>query len=267
MAISTVIFDFGRTLVKPSGIYPEEAASYLLSRADGAPSVEPKDLVDFDETVFQDMLERREPAGLDFQLSQYLNLLQACLGLRFDGDPDEIAFECWLRKYEPQLEDGATECVRQLKSNRAKLGLLSNTVLSGKSVKLALGRLGILDFFDAILCSSDVAYRKPNDLIYRAILNLLKAKPEETVMVGDSLEDDIAGAASCGMTTVWYNPDGAPGSSVEPDHVVSDLRTVPSVLGFPRPGCATTCCRISAGQRRALQGRNKPIEGTRLNEP
>jgi HAD superfamily hydrolase (TIGR01509 family) len=233
MVISTVIFDFGGTLIKPSGVFPEEAARYLLSRSDGEHRAEVKELLDFDDRVFRDMLERREPGGLDFQLTQYLNLLQACLGLRFRGDLDEIAFECWLRQYQPQLQDGAADCLCKLKSNGVKLGLLSNTVLSGKSVGLALASFGILEVFDTVLCSSDVAYRKPHGLIFRAMLNLLNATLQESAMVGDTLEDDIGGAASYGMITVWYNPDGSPVSSFQPDHIVSNLRSVPEVLGFP----------------------------------
>ncbi len=230
MAISTVIFDFGSTIIREEGFDLEEGMRFLLSRAVVPSGVGEKELREFDEKVFPDMLERRQYSGLDFKLTQYLHLLQFCLGIRFDGDLDEIAFGCWLREYRPRLEDGAVECLRDLRGKNIKVGLLSNTILSGKSVELGLKHLGIHGFFDGVLCSSDVGYRKPSDLIFRAILGLLNAKPESSAMVGDNLQDDIGGAASLGMTTVWYNPGRLAGCEIKPDHVVSDLRSVARAL-------------------------------------
>lgn len=232
MLISTVIFDFGSTLIRSSEPVLEEGAKFLLSRAIPPHSLKIDDLLRFDKEVFQDMLERRIPGGLDFTLTQYLTLLQACLGIRFDAHIEEIAFECWFRQYQPKPESGAVDCLSTLKGRGAKLGVLSNTVLTRRCVELALERLGMLSFCDAVLCSSDVAYRKPHPVIFQAILRLLEATPESTAMVGDTLDDDIAGAVSCGITAVWYNPQGAIASSVKPDHIVSDLRLVPGVLGL-----------------------------------
>ncbi len=231
MSISTAVFDLGGTLIKETAFYPEQARRFLLSRATASDSPGEEELKEFDERVFRDMLERRERSGLDFQLTQYLNLLQASLGIRLEGDPDEIAFRCWLRQHEPRVEDGAVECLRQLRSSGVRMGLLSNTVLSRKTIQLLMEEFGILDFFDAIVCSSEVAYRKPNSLTYKAVLALLHAEAAQSAMVGDNLEVDIAGAASLGMTTVWYNPEDHPASEIKPDHIVADLRSVPRVLG------------------------------------
>jgi HAD superfamily hydrolase (TIGR01509 family) len=232
MLTSSVIFDFGGTLIRETGMYPEEAHRFLLSRAVVPHCLLEEDLRDFDETVFRDMLERRERSGLDFELTQYLNLLQNCFSVRFRGNPDEIAFQCWVHQYRPQLEDGAVECLRQLRASAARIALLSNTVLPLGTIRLLLKEFGILDFFDAVACSSEIAYRKPHNLSFRAILGLLHAVPGESAMVGDSLEIDVAGAAAVGITTVWYNPSGLTQSPIKPDYVVSDLRSVPQVLGF-----------------------------------
>ena len=232
MSISSVIFDFGSTLIRESAFCPEEGQRFLLSRATSPHKVRDSELRDFDGKVFPDMLQRRERSGLDFPLTQYLNLMQACLGIRWQHDLEELAFGCWLRQYKPILEKGAAECLQQLRKNGLRLGLLSNTILSGKSVRLGLGKLGILQFFDAVLCSSDIGYRKPDQLIFRAILGLLGAQPGESAMVGDNLRDDIAGAASVGMTTVWYNCGGLPQEEIKPDYIVQDLTSVPRVLGI-----------------------------------
>ena len=232
MPVSAVIFDLGSTLVKETAFHPEEAQRFVLSQVEGSDKLRMEDLQGFNESVFQDMLQRREHSGLEFQLTQYFNLLQSCLGVRLRGDLDEIGFRCWRLEHSPRLEDGAEDCLRQLREAEVKIGLLSNTILSQRSVALALKKFGVEDYFAAVVCSSEVGYRKPHRLIFEATLALLNAEAEKSAMVGDSLEHDIAGAASLGMTTVWFNPDGVCASEIKADHIVSDLSSVPGVLGF-----------------------------------
>ncbi len=232
MPVSAVIFDLGSTLVKETAFHPEEAQRFVLSRVDGSDRLHPEDLQGFNESVFQDMLRRREHSGLEFQLTQYFNLLQSCLRVRLRGDLDEIGFRCWRLEHAPRLEDGAEDCLRQLREAEVKIGLLSNTILSQRSVALALKKFGVEDYFAAVVCSSEVGYRKPHRLIFEAALALLNAEAEESAMAGDSLEHDIAGAASLGMTTVWFNPSGLPAPGVQPDHVTANLCSIPRVLGL-----------------------------------
>ncbi|MEM2036719.1 MAG: HAD hydrolase-like protein, partial [Candidatus Caldarchaeum sp.] len=47
-----------------------------------------------------------------------------------------------------------------------------------------------------------VVVGKPSLIHYQTVLNQLKIKPDEAVMVGDSYEADIAPAHSLGITTV-----------------------------------------------------------------
>jgi HAD superfamily hydrolase (TIGR01662 family) len=232
MAVSTVIFDLGGTLVRESSSKPEESRRFLLSRVVQPRGLREEDLQEFDEQVFPDMLERRERSGLDFQLAQYLNLVQACLNIRLQGNLDEIGYECWIRQHVPQLEEGAKECLAKLRRKGVKLGLLSNTILSSDSIKLALRTFGILEGLDTVVCSSEVGYRKPNRLIFQSAIRRLESEPEECVMVGDDLKADIAGAAACGMKTVWYNPGDSSGLEIKPDYVISSLRWLPGVLGL-----------------------------------
>ncbi|MDQ1562703.1 MAG: hydrolase / 5-amino-6-(5-phospho-D-ribitylamino)uracil phosphatase [Actinomycetota bacterium] len=51
-------------------------------------------------------------------------------------------------------------------------------------------------------------------------------------MIGDSLENDIAGAHAAGITSVWLNRTGEalPSGAVEPDHVIASLSELPALL-------------------------------------
>ena len=72
----------------------------------------------------------------------------------------------------------------------------------------ALERAGLADHIDRVFCFENVGYRKPSLEFYNTILNTIGATPSRTVMVGDSLETDVAGAMAAGLRGIWYNPAG-----------------------------------------------------------
>lgn len=51
--------------------------------------------------------------------------------------------------------------------------------------------------------------RKPNPLFFAYVLDELKAKPSETVMIGDRLHADVHGGNRMGMYTVYVGKRGA----------------------------------------------------------
>lgn len=133
-----------------------------------------------------------------------------------------------LDKMNLRLLPGAVQILEALRS-RLKLGVLSNTVqLTSYNVSLALKRLGIAHFFDCILTSVNVGTRKPNPEIFYSILNRLALRPEETLMVGNDIKWDIAGAKNIGMHTVFFSlkPQDwkqKKASGVIPDYEISAL--------------------------------------------
>jgi putative hydrolase of the HAD superfamily len=56
--------------------------------------------------------------------------------------------------------------------------------------------------FDVVVFSCDVGLAKPDPAIYRAAADRLGADPTECVFVGDGADDELAGAAAVGMTTL-----------------------------------------------------------------
>ena len=72
----------------------------------------------------------------------------------------------------------------------------------------ALERVGLAGHIDRVFCFENVGYRKPSLEFFKTILDAIDAAPAQTVMVGDSLETDIAGAMAAGLSGIWYNPAG-----------------------------------------------------------
>ena len=78
---------------------------------------------------------------------------------------------------------------------------------------------------DEVYTSEMIKKYKPDKEFYQYILRCEKSEPEETVFIGDSLIDDIAGPQSVGIKTVLINRGkNLNVTDIQPDYVVTDLR-------------------------------------------
>jgi putative hydrolase of the HAD superfamily len=94
---------------------------------------------------------------------------------------------------------------------------------------IRLVAMGLYDKFDYVITFDDTKVRKPDRRPFLYALKKLKLKPEECVMVGDSLKRDIAPAKKLGFVTVFakYGYLGkrfGGKSKVKPDYVIGDIR-------------------------------------------
>jgi len=108
---------------------------------------------------------------------------------------------CKMRKETPRV-------IRVLKSMGFKLGVVSNA--PSTFPRKILRRHGLLKYFDAVIISCEVKYRKPAAKIFQIALEKLGLRPRETIFVGDVKEIDIYGAKKLGMITVlmkYGDPD------------------------------------------------------------
>ncbi|MCP3954369.1 MAG: HAD-IA family hydrolase [Desulfobacterales bacterium] len=108
--------------------------------------------------------------------------------------------------------EGARETLAAL-NQRAGCYLATNAQDSRESdIIKALERVGLTDHIDRVFCFENVGYRKPSLEFFKTILKAIGASPSQTVMVGDSLDTDVAGALAAGLHGIWYNPSGLAGT-------------------------------------------------------
>jgi len=80
---------------------------------------------------------------------------------------------------------------------------------------------------DAGISSFHHGKTKPHASIFRAVLDLLEVEPQDAVMVGDTVADDIDGARAIGMHAILVDRLGLyPGYEPRLD----DLRALPGLL-------------------------------------
>ena len=150
-------------------------------------------------------------------------------GMGGEGDTYPCAVEmtrAWEHADHFELFDDALPVLDALRAHGLKLGLLSNT---SRDLDVFVAHHGI--DVDAILTSRVHGKSKPHETIFRAVLSRLGVEPAAAVMVGDSPEDDIAGARAVGMRAWLVDRDGR--FPEHPDRL-TDLRGLPSALGLVR---------------------------------
>ena len=98
----------------------------------------------------------------------------------------------------------AAPMLAELKKRGIALGLISNTAMtSGATFRVHLTRLGLLQFFDALIFSDEVGYAKPSEKVFQLALAALAVPPEAVVHVGDDRAADVGGALKAGLRAVW----------------------------------------------------------------
>lgn len=106
------------------------------------------------------------------------------------------------------LFDGVPELLQRLKATGKRIYLLSNA--QALFTRPELNLLGLTEYFDGILLSSEAGIKKPDPAFFRMLLSKYNLKPEESVMTGN---DDIAdghGAAAAGLDSFYIYTTQSP---------------------------------------------------------
>lgn len=123
-----------------------------------------------------------------------------------------------------ELYDDVQPALLRLRGAGLRLGLVSNT---SRDLGVFVRHFG-LDV-DAWISSGAHGKVKPSPSIFRAALDLLGTPAAGAVMVGDSPEDDIAGARACGLGAVLLDRIGR--FPEHPDRIET-LAELPAALGL-----------------------------------
>ena len=130
------------------------------------------------------------------------------------------------------LLDGCTEVLTHLQAAGVKLGLCTNKA-EGATLRV-LKQLGLRDFFGAVAGGDSFPYRKPDGRHPAGVAARLGVDAASCVMVGDSMNDVIAGRGAL-MRVVWmdsgYGASTPAGMAMpEVDGRINSLRELPSLL-------------------------------------
>lgn len=232
MPIQAVIFDFIGTLVNVRG-YDLEVSKMKLYKALCEAGF---------KTEHEKFLEAYTQAHEKYRIIRYQQLVEvtnaiwvsdALNSLGFKTVPEDsrikvavnLFFEDYLNSL--KIRKCTKKLLKKLSAENYKLGLVSNFTYA-PLIYAALRKTGINNFFNIVLVSADVGWRKPHPKIFEEALKRLQVKAEEAVYIGDSPDEDIKGAKQIGIKTIhvssqFYSPEALLNSMQNPDATAKNL--------------------------------------------
>ncbi|MCR5033830.1 MAG: HAD-IA family hydrolase [Clostridia bacterium] len=174
---------------------------------------------------------RGKEGDLDYILSTFGEPLEYSMETSFPEVPTEESVKIYRDWHRERFLDmiklfpGITEMLQEVKARGCKMGIASSRLRL--TLEQGLDKYDLHKYFDAIVAVEDTENPKPAPDIVLKTLELLDAKPENAVMVGDS-RLDILCARNAGVPSVlvgWSatlagktKEDFAPGEA--PDFII-----------------------------------------------
>ncbi len=208
--IKALLFDLGDTLldfgkINPGKIFRQGAGlSYDFLKSCGQPVGSFKYYCLWNMAALQFRRLISNITRNDFNSLSLLRWAGMKKGIRLDGD--QWRHFAWLW-YEPlykvaTVEPDIKETLTKLKNSGLKLGIVSNTFVSGDSLEKHMEQVGILDFFELRMYSYEFDFRKPDPRIFKIAAERIGEAPENILFVGDRINMDIRPAIKVGMKAV-----------------------------------------------------------------
>ena len=89
---------------------------------------------------------------------------------------------------------------------------------------------GIDHYFKKVVLSDDIGVLKPWPEIFHFAMSATQSELRESLMVGDSWENDIKGAQGVGIHQVFYNVTGRTEFPFKPTYQITDLKELLQLL-------------------------------------
>ena len=119
------------------------------------------------------------------------------------------------------------EVLNYLKEKGYILHLITNGFEKTQHSKLLYS--GLQGFFKEVVTSEGSNSLKPQKEIFEYALRKSEAKPEESIMIGDSIEVDIIGAHNAGLDQVYVN-HGCIACEFKPTYTVTQLKQLEEIF-------------------------------------
>jgi HAD superfamily hydrolase (TIGR01549 family) len=132
-------------------------------------------------------------------------------------------------------EPDAVATLEKLRGMGCRMAIVSNAA-DDADVQTLVDNANLRGWFDFILTSAVAGVRKPNPAIFQQALAFWGAKPEQAVMIGDTVPADIAGANQMGIASVWIprrnnTPENrAAAKQYPPNAIIDSLSELPELI-------------------------------------
>jgi putative hydrolase of the HAD superfamily len=126
------------------------------------------------------------------------------------------------------LFTGAIEILHYLAQKKYVLHLITNGFEKTQHAKLK--NSGLDAFFTEVITSEGSNSLKPNKAIFDYALQKTNAVVQESIMLGDDIDVDIAGARDAGLDQVYINHLNKPLPAIRPTYTVGSLKELENIF-------------------------------------
>ncbi|WP_419821455.1 pyrophosphatase PpaX [Anoxybacterium hadale] len=166
--INTVLFDFDGTIMDTNNVILQ-SWQHTFRTVEGKERPREEILSTFGEPLYVTMEKKLPQISVEEGAAIYR-------GFHYDHFTDLIS-----------LFPGIIELLEELKKRGIKIGLVTSRLRH--TTEIGLNKFDMMKYFDSIVTCDDTEKFKPDPEPALVALQQLDAKPEETLMVGDSLYD------------------------------------------------------------------------------
>lgn len=148
------------------------------------------------------------------------------LGIVANGVEFEEKFRIYLNEIAVEV-DGAKDALKYLASK------YTVCVASNAPYEQQIHRLQSADmikYIDKVFVSEKIGFPKPRKEFFDACFIDSPFRPDDAIMIGDSLTADIKGAREYGIKTCWYNHYNENTDSIGCDYIISSLNEIKRIL-------------------------------------
>ncbi|MBN1660190.1 MAG: HAD family hydrolase [Anaerolineae bacterium] len=170
--------------------------------------------------------------------TEYILARQNLPAERLAAAAEDLMFFYETHYYIRTLRPEAPAVLEALHGKGVRLAIISN-VMSHRLVPAMLAGYGIAHYFDPVVTSVGLGWRKPNARPFEEAARRLHLPPEACAYVGDTVSRDVIGARRARYGQVIQIPSFLTDTSdratelVSPDAVIRDLMEVVDLVSLP----------------------------------
>lgn len=180
-------------------------------------------------TWFWDDPERQYRGRMDLDAASREIVRYAFADLGFSEDKRDVAHRLAdhyraLRAHAIAPYAGAIETLAAIRARGIPMALITNGEANNQ--RRSVEKHALEQYFHCIVIEGEFGVGKPDESVFRHALAAVGVTPDQTWMVGDSLEADIATPRRLGMHTVWVDETGGgvpDTAAVRPHRIVRSI--------------------------------------------
>lgn len=168
----------------------------------------------------------RDKTNRETSFAHQLKFYETKTGKQF-GTYADFEWEAFICCRKDRVSDGAVDTLSYFKERGYKMAVLSNSIFSALTLKKYLDSFNLSEFFEVVISSADIGYRKPSERAFAATLEMLGVKASwEIYFVGNKIDKDCEGAEAAGLTPILI----ADSPSTEVMLALPDLKSLKEVF-------------------------------------